>query len=264
MSATALHDKGATKRSRQLITPEGLALPLTVASRGARAGALLLDLTFICIAIIVFLLALAALGIGLLSMDSGSSITSGPLELLGVIVIMFFFLARYAYFMIYELGARGATPGKRILGIRVAARDGGKLTADMVIARNLVRDVEVFIPTFFLIGGGHGAGIAGLAAFVWLAVFVLFPFTNRDALRAGDLVAGTWVVEAKARQIARRHVASARSQHHLSFRARGAFGLWRTRAASARTRAARRQRCGDVRSGAGDLPQDWLANGRRR
>ena len=197
MSATALHDKGATKRSRQLITPEGLALPLTVASRGARAGALLLDLTFICIAIIVLLLALAALGIGLLSMDSGSSITSGPLELLGVIVIMFFFLARYAYFMIYELAARGATPGKRILGIRVAARDGGKLTADMVIARNLVRDVEVFIPTFFLIGGGHGAGIAGLAAFVWLAVFVLFPFTNRDALRAGDLVAGTWVVEAK-------------------------------------------------------------------
>ena len=28
-------------------------------------------------------------------------------------------------------------------------------------------------------------------------MFVLFPFTNKDALRAGDLVAGTWVVEAR-------------------------------------------------------------------
>ena len=33
----------------------------------------------------------------------------------------------------------------------------------------------------------------------WLAIFVLFPFFNKDNLRAGDLVAGTWVVEAERR-----------------------------------------------------------------
>ena len=39
----------------------------------------------------------------------------------------------------------------------------------------------------------------------WLliAVFVLFPFFNRDHLRAGDLVAGTWVVEAERHKLMR-------------------------------------------------------------
>ena len=100
-----------------------------------------------------------------------------------------------------ELGARGATPGKRLLGIRVAARDGGKLTADMVIARNLLRDSELVMPGIYLLvimfGGGSTLGVSGWALVAWLLVFVCFPFTNKDALRAGDLVAGTWVVEAR-------------------------------------------------------------------
>src|SRR6476469_1580513 len=39
-------------------------------------------------------------------------------------------------------------------------------------------------------------GSAGLAAAAWFLIFLLFPFFNKDALRAGDVVAGTWVVEA--------------------------------------------------------------------
>lgn len=184
-----------TKRDRMLVTPEGLALPMRVGTRGARAGALLLDLTIYFASIILFFILMAAIGFGILDLDSTPA-TNPVLELLVVIVILFLFLARYGYFMIFELGARGATPGKRILGLRVAARDGGRLTAEMVIARNLMRDVEVFLPMFFLFGGGQEGGIAGLAASVWMAVFVLFPCFNKDALRAGDLVAGTWVVEA--------------------------------------------------------------------
>ncbi|MXO92254.1 RDD family protein [Erythrobacter arachoides] len=188
----------ASKRARMLVTPEGLALPMTVASRGSRAGALLLDLTFIVLGIVVFIVSLVLLGV---SIDTLDDAPSGPVELVMVICILLLFLARYGYFMYFELGPRAATPGKRLLGIRVAARDGGQLTAEMVIARNLVRDVEVFLPAFFLLGGGEQAGVAGLAAFVWLAVFVLFPFCNRDGLRAGDLVAGTWVVEARAAKL---------------------------------------------------------------
>mgnify|MGYP000506710362 CR=1 FL=1 len=188
------------KRDRMLITPEGLALPLTVGSRGNRAGALLLDLTFILIGVIVFFALLGAIGIGVLDLDAGTN-ANPVLELIVVLIILFMFLARYGYFLWFELGPRGATPGKRLLGLRVAARDGGRLTAEMVIARNLVRDIEVFIPLFFLLGGGGEAGVAGLAAFFWLAVFVLFPFFNKDALRAGDLVAGTWVVEAQSAKL---------------------------------------------------------------
>lgn len=187
---------GFSKRQRELVTPEGLALPLTIASRSARAGALLLDLTIITFGILGVILVLLLLGIGLLDLDGPAS-ASGPLEFVAVFVILLMFLARYGYFLWFELGPRGATPGKRLLGIRVAARNGGRLSAEAVIARNLIRDVEVFLPTFFLAGGGDSLGVAGGAALIWLAIFVLFPFFNKDSLRAGDLVAGTWVVEAQ-------------------------------------------------------------------
>lgn len=189
-----------TKRDRMLVTPEGLALPLRVGSRGARAAALLLDLTIVFVGIILFFLVITAVMFGIL--DLGISASSHPaIEIIVVIVILFLFLARYGYFILFELGPRGATPGKRVLGLRVAARNGGRLTAEMVIARNLIRDVEVFIPLAFLLGGGQDQGVAGYATLVWLAIFVLFPCFNKDALRAGDLVAGTWVVEAKKAQL---------------------------------------------------------------
>lgn len=41
-----------------------------------------------------------------------------------------------------------------------------------------------------------------MAAACWFLVFMLFPFFNRDALRAGDLVAGTWVVDAPRTKLA--------------------------------------------------------------
>ena len=194
--SNALARDANTKRDRVLVTPEGLALPLRVGSKGARAGALLLDLTIWFVGLILFFLAMAAIGWGLFDLEATPD-TSPVLEAVYVVVVLVLFLARYGYFMIFELGPRGATPGKRLLGLRVAARDGGRLKAEMVIARNLMRDVEVFIPMFFLLGGSQEAGVAGIAAFFWLAVFVLFPFFNKDAVRAGDLVAGTWVVEAK-------------------------------------------------------------------
>ena len=187
--------EGDMRRRRELVTPEGVSLPLTIASRGARAGALLLDLTCIGLGLLAFFFVLGAIGFGLFDLQAAES--AGPaLELVMVLIILLLFLARYGYFLWFELGPRGATPGKRLLGIRVAARDGGRLTAEAVIARNLVRDVEVFLPLFFLLGGASSLGIAGWAAFVWLMAFVLFPLFNKDHLRAGDLVAGTWVVEA--------------------------------------------------------------------
>ncbi|ANU08798.1 RDD family protein [Paraurantiacibacter namhicola] len=196
MSAMALkRDASAAKRQRTMLTPEGIALPVMLASRGARAGALLLDLA------LLFTIMIAALIIASIFFGGLGFLETPPpaIEFLLVVAILFFFLLRYGYFLFFELGPRGATPGKRALGIRVAARGGrtgGKLTAEAVLARNLMRDAEVFLPTTFLLGGGASEGAMGGATFVWLAVFVLFPFFNRDNLRAGDLVAGTWVVEA--------------------------------------------------------------------
>jgi hypothetical protein len=49
---------------------------------------------------------------------------------------------------------------------------------------------------------GEDIGLLAWAAAGWFALFALFPFFNRDALRAGDIVAGTWVVEAPRTRLA--------------------------------------------------------------
>ncbi len=194
-------------RARTLITPEGIALPLILASRGARAGALLLDLFLIGLAMVLTTLALLFIAGGTAAFSEAkpdNTMLGHALEFLYIVWIAAMFLFRNAYFLFFELGPRGATPGKRATGIRIAARDGGRLTAEMVIARNLLRDIELFLPLVFLIGakdGGDDMGAAGIAAAAWFLVFTLFCCFNRDRMRAGDLIAGTWVVEAPTRTL---------------------------------------------------------------
>jgi uncharacterized RDD family membrane protein YckC len=187
---------------RTVITPEGVALPFVLATRGARAAALLLDLAMIGTAMVVTTMTLlwiaGGVGIGGHEVDVGAP-KARAVQALVVIWIIAMFLFRNAWFLFFELGPRGATPGKRILGIRIAARGTERLTTEAVIARNIVRDIELFMPAVF-IGGAFAAGsdvdLAGWAATIWFLLFALFPFFNRDALRCGDVIAGTWVVEA--------------------------------------------------------------------
>jgi uncharacterized RDD family membrane protein YckC len=211
MTAPALPMPFVSKRARQIVTPEGLALPLTLASRGARAGALILDVMIILFALITFHIGLIALAGGLLDAAGGSLDTSpsGAAEFLQIMLIIALFLGWYGYFLVQELGPRGATLGKRIMGLRVAARSGERLTPEAVIARNLLRDIEIFYPlVFILVTGvlalsGEESGAMIWAAAGWFALFALLPFFNRDALRAGDIIAGTWVVEAPRIRLAR-------------------------------------------------------------
>lgn len=191
-------------RTRVLITPEGIALPLTLASRGSRFGALLLDLVIIVVLIVATTLGLLfAAGGTLNSLENDASAAGRALQFFAVLWIAAMFLFRNAYFLFFELGPRGATPGKRMTGIRIAARDGGRLSAEMVIARNLLRDIELFLPLVFIASasGGGDEGVAGFAAAAWFLIFALFPCFNKDRLRAGDLIAGTWVVEAPKRKL---------------------------------------------------------------
>jgi uncharacterized RDD family membrane protein YckC len=190
----------AKSRERVLVTPEGLALPFTLGSRGARAAALILDLILISVLeVAVTLIAIFAVS-GISDGWKKDDLPPG-LELLAVLWIAAMFLFRYGYFLYFELGPRGATPGKRAAGIRIAARDGGRLTAEAVIARNLLRDIEIFAPIAFLFSAGSEGGAANWAAVGWLLVFALFIVFNKDRMRAGDLIAGTWVVEAPKRKL---------------------------------------------------------------
>jgi uncharacterized RDD family membrane protein YckC len=188
-AAGAEHDPGRLAGRRHVIvTPEGVPLELGVAAAGDRVAALLLDQLIIVLAVLV-------LAIPLFWLASRRAIDRDlPLAalLLGV------FLARSAYYPGFELAWQGRTPGKRLLKIRVVDRSGGPLTAEAVVARNLTRELELFLPLAALAGAGTffpGApGPARLLALVWVLLFGLLPLFNRDRLRVGDLLAGTLVV----------------------------------------------------------------------
>lgn len=174
--------------TRALITPEGVDLRVRLAAVSERGIALIIDLTII----LGSLLALTLL--------AGSVLTTMQFESLPIAQIIWllgFFLLRNFYFTLFECSRRAATPGKRIMGLRVVARDGAALSADAVIARNAMRELELYIPIIVLVSRGEGieAWII-LAGIVWCGIFVLFPLFNRDRLRAGDLIAGTWVLKA--------------------------------------------------------------------
>jgi uncharacterized RDD family membrane protein YckC len=175
---------------RPLVTPEGVDLRVKLADAGTRASGFLLDVVIIVIAAVIVSLVIVFGLAGLGLRDA---------QPLFIVWIIFIFFLRNVYFIAFEAGRRAATPGKRMVGIRVASRSGAGLTIDQVIARNLMREIEVFLPLSIVAARGS-AGFADtlstIFGLVWALLFSLFPLFNRDRLRIGDLLAGTWVVEA--------------------------------------------------------------------
>ncbi len=186
---------GAPDPTRLLRTPEGIALRFRLAKLGDRAAAFMLDLMFIFIGLLVLVVLTLVLAGGARPM--GDVLADAGLGVQGMIWLVGLFLLRNFYFVLFELRPRGDTPGKRMLGLRVATRGGGRLGADAVLARNLVRELELFMPLTVL--GMQGTAVNGwllLLGLGWTGTFLLAPLLNRDRLRIGDLLAGTWVVQA--------------------------------------------------------------------
>jgi uncharacterized RDD family membrane protein YckC len=174
---------------RPFVTPEGVDLRLTVAAYTERMTAFILDVLILLAALIVFTIVTG------LTASATKSRFGGEAALL--IWLLGAFVLRNFYFIGFELRGTAATPGKRALGLRVIARDGGRLTADAVFARNAMRELEVFLPASFIFARGMGVDAALIAlGAVWSGVFVIFPLFNRDRLRLGDLAAGTMVIKA--------------------------------------------------------------------
>jgi len=190
-----------SRTERAFVTPEGVDLRLNIGDAGQRAAAFLLDAAIIIAVLIGFTLAIIFTGVGAITATGRAGA-----EMMAVIWLVVFFLLRNFYFTAFELSAAAATPGKRIMGLRVASRDGGRLKAESVFARNAMRELEVFLPLSLLGARATEGGVDSwiyLLAFVWAAIFVFFPLFNRDRLRVGDLVGGTWVVRTPRRKLTR-------------------------------------------------------------
>ena len=207
MASKAVQPRGLT---RTFITPEGVDLRLELGSAGSRAAAFMIDLV-----LIVAILVVASLLLFYLSRGAGDR----GVQFIAVIWLVGAFVLRNAWFSLFEMGGRGATPGKRFLGLRVVARDGARLTGSAVIARNAMREIEVFLPLSFLADQtieGTADSFLVIFALLWSGIFLFFPLFNRDRLRVGDLVAGTWVVQAEKTDLSQDLVGT-------SYRARRTF-----------------------------------------
>ncbi len=198
MAEVVLRRDADAERRRSLVTPEGVDLSLRLADGGQRVGAFMIDLLIMAGALVTMTVLLIVVLVGLIGYGLAA------VEGVAIVWLLGFFLLRNFYFVLMEMGPRAATFGKRALGLRVVARSGERLTADRVIVRNLMREIEFYLPVTFLFynsaEGTIGSPIA-IAGFVWTAIFLFFPLFNRDRMRVGDLLAGTWVISAPPRKL---------------------------------------------------------------
>jgi uncharacterized RDD family membrane protein YckC len=183
---------------RSLVTPEGVDLRIRLGAISERATAFVIDAGLILLSLAAVTLVLAV-ALSVLVIGGFPNGAAAPVILWTVGL----FALRNGYFILFELGPRGATPGKRMMGLRVAARDGGRLTASMVFGRNVLREVELLLPLSFLVVGAARPEAAppALACIVWALGLALLPFLTRDRLRRGDVLAGTFVVKTPRRTL---------------------------------------------------------------
>ncbi len=183
-----------TTRRLALQTPEEVPLTFELAPVGLRILSFGIDIFIVLLSVILIALLVNELILDSVWEDSDETANIGM-----AIANLAFFLIWNFYFITTELRWQGKTIGKRLTGIRVIARDGGPLSADLVFARNLTRDLETLIPLLALANpsviGLDAPWLLGLC-WLWLAALLLMPLLNRYHARLGDLVAGTLVVMA--------------------------------------------------------------------
>lgn len=142
-------------------TPEGILLELRPAGLNPRLYAFVVD--WLIRMAVLYVIAVATAFIG------------GIGVALWLILI---FLAEWFYPVVFELSPSGATPGKRMFGLKVVMDNGLPVTVAASVTRNLLR-VADFLPLLY--------------GFAIVSVLV-----RRDCKRLGDLAAGTLVVHNQA------------------------------------------------------------------
>lgn len=142
---------------------EGVEIRLRMAGPMLRVAAYALDgcVKFAVMTVVVVVMSMAGMALG-------DRMVTGMMALIA-------FFMEWFYPMVFEAGRRGATPGKRMVGLRVVQVTGSPLTPGQAFVRNILRWIDS-MPLFT-----YGFGMVSCLA-------------TRRFQRLGDLAAGTVVI----------------------------------------------------------------------
>ena len=142
---------------------EGIEIRLRMAGPMLRAGAYAID----------FLIRGAVLAVGGIAVAFAGIAIGGNIA--GGVMLLAWFLMDWLYPVFFEAGKRGATPGKRVLGLRVVQATGSPITFGQAVVRNFLRFID------------------GMPFFTY-AFGITSCLATKRFQRLGDLAAGTVVI----------------------------------------------------------------------
>ena len=145
---------------------EGVEIRLRIAGPVLRGSAYLIDLAIRIGVIIVCSIIFFFAGIVI-----GDNVSQG-------FWLLIWFVLDWIYPVIFEAGKHGATPGKRMLGLRVVQSTGSPITFGQAVIRNFLRFIDGFPMVTYAIGLGS-------------------CLASKRFQRLGDLAAGTVVIYTK-------------------------------------------------------------------
>lgn len=162
--------------------PESVPITFRLSTLGARFGAQTLDILITYGGVLLAIIGLTW---------AGAFSWNGLITFYALLT----FFMRVPYYILSELVWNGRTLGKRMVGIRVISLDGRRLTPHQIVARNLMKEVEVFLPLATLFGASTMDIWLGGALSAWMIATLLVPVFSKLNQRLGDMVAGTVVVD---------------------------------------------------------------------
>ncbi len=142
---------------------EGVEIRLRMAGPLLRISAYGIDF-----AIRLLMLIGGSIGLSLMGVVIGGKVAKG-------MILVSWFLLDWLYPVFFEAGKRGATPGKRLMGLRVVQATGSPITFGQAVVRNFLRFIDGM--PFFT----YCFGVTSCVA-------------TRRFQRLGDLAAGTVVI----------------------------------------------------------------------
>jgi len=145
------------------ITGDDVELP--VAGPGGRSYAFIID-WHIRLLLALFWLLIATL---VLRVRHYTSLNAMSFVVFGIPALIYLL-----YHPVVELAMGGQTPGKRMAGVRIVARNGQPPSIGAILTRNVFRLIDS-LPAFYTVG-------------------LLSTIVTRDSVRIGDLAAGTVLV----------------------------------------------------------------------